>query len=168
MSETPGPDFLDSIAVTLLEKACDGDLRIATAESCTGGLIAALLTDVDGLSHAFERGFVVYDEKAKVEMLGLDAKRLEAESAVSEWTARAMAEGALRHSGADIAIAVTGYAGPAKDDAEEGLVHLAVARRRAQSFDVRHKEAHYGAAGRQAVRAGAARDALQMACKVLE
>jgi nicotinamide-nucleotide amidase len=87
-------------------------LCIATAESCTGGLIAGVITDVAGSSAWFERGFVTYSNEAKMEILGVPAATLSAHGAVSEATARAMAEGALAHSRADVAVAITGVAGP--------------------------------------------------------
>jgi len=167
MSETPSPDRLDSLAASALEAAEARGLTLATAESCTGGLLAALLTDVDGLSHVFERGFVVYAEQAKVELLGLSADRLEQEGAVSRWATRAMAEGALEHSQADVAAAITGYAGPG-GDGEEGLVHIAVARRGAAFADLHHRELHYGPKGRAAIRARAAEDALLLLCAAMD
>ena len=169
MSETQAPDYLDGVAADVLRAAVERDLRLATAESCTGGLLSALLTDVEGLSHAFERGFVVYDEQAKVEMLGLDPARLKAEGAVSDWAARAMAEGALAHSRADLAIAITGFAGKGqKEGDEEGLVHMAVARRsRDTASTIEHLRASYGACGRAEVRAQAAEAALKLACAML-
>jgi nicotinamide-nucleotide amidase len=102
---------------------------IATAESCTGGLIAAALTAITGSSSVVDRGFVTYTNEAKSEMLGVPASLIEAHGAVSEPVARAMAEGALRHSRADIAVSVTGIAGPggATPTKPVGLVHLAVA-----------------------------------------
>ena len=86
---------------------------LATAESCTGGLIAAACTDLAGSSNWFERGFVTYSNAAKTELLGVDAKLLERHGAVSEQVVRAMAEGAVRHSHAQVSVAVTGVAGPA-------------------------------------------------------
>ncbi|WP_210529291.1 CinA family protein [Rubellimicrobium arenae] len=152
MTETLSSDIpkpLEDAITRILQKACDADLALATAESCTGGLLASLLTDVEGCSHAFERGFVVYTEDAKTQMLGVSPEMLEEHTAVSEPVARAMAEGALEHSPADIAVAITGYAGPAGEEAEEGLVHFACARR---GRDTIHREAHYGAIGRGGVR----------------
>jgi len=104
---------------------------IATAESCTGGMIAAALTGIAGSSAVVERGFVTYTNEAKSEMLGVPASLIETHGAVSEPVARAMAEGALRHSGADLAVSVTGIAGPggATPTKPVGLVHLAVARK---------------------------------------
>ena len=163
MSETPAPDHLDDLAAALLKSAAAAGLRVATAESCTGGLLSALLTDVEGLSHVFERGFVVYVEIAKTEMLGVDAARLQREGAVSEWTARAMAAGALDHSSAGLAVAITGFAGPGGKGTEEGLVHIAVARRGLRTHKVDHARAHYGTCGRARVRAQAAEAAIRLA-----
>ncbi|HET7604894.1 MAG TPA: CinA family protein, partial [Sphingomicrobium sp.] len=113
MSETlePAlPDHLDEQADRLMHALCDRKLRVATAESCTGGMLAALLTDIEGASHGFERGFVTYSEESKHELLGIDLDILHKNEAVSEVVARAMAEGALARSQADIALAVTGFA----------------------------------------------------------
>jgi nicotinamide-nucleotide amidase len=151
MTETLTADLTPAVEENverILRKVCDAELRLATAESCTGGLLASLLTDVDGCSHAFERAFVCYTDEAKREMLGVDAAILERHGAVSEPVARAMAEGALARSRADIAIAVTGFAGPTSEG-EEGLVHFACARR---SRPTVHREARYGPIGRGGVR----------------
>jgi len=106
-------------------------LRLASAESCTGGLIIACLTEIAGSSSVVDRGWVVYDNRAKQEMLGVPAALLERVGAVSEAVARAMAEGALARAGVDLAVAVTGVAGPGGGSPEKpvGLVHLALARR---------------------------------------
>lgn len=103
--------------------------RLATAESCTGGLIAAYLTEHAGSSDVVDRGYVTYDNRAKAEMLGVSKATLASVGAVSEEAAREMAEGALARSGCDLAIAVTGIAGPGGATASKpvGLVHLAVA-----------------------------------------
>ena len=105
--------------------------RIATAESCTGGLIAALCTQLAGSSDWFERGFVTYSNEAKTELLGVPAALIATHGAVSEPVARAMADGALAHSRADLAVAVTGVAGPGggSPDKPVGTVWLALARR---------------------------------------
>ena len=132
MSETlePAlPDHLDEQAERLMHRLCDRELTVATAESCTGGMLAALLTDIEGAGHGYDRGFVTYTKDAKAELLGIGRDILDRNEAVSEVVARAMAEGALARSKADIAIAVTGFAGPAGDEHEEGLVDMAVARR---------------------------------------
>ena len=162
MSETLEPALpgeLDETAERLMRRLCDAGLTIATAESCTGGMLAALLTDIEGAGHGFERGFVVYTKEAKSELLGIDRQLLEANEAVSEPVARAMAEGALARSRADIAIAVTGFAGPAGDGCEEGLVHFALARR---GQPTRHREEHFGPAGRGPVRVKSLRAMLEM------
>src|SRR3954463_13337463 len=106
------PDELDDQAERLMRRLCDKELRVATAESCTGGMLAALLTDIEGAGHGFERGFVTYSKDAKHELLGIGGDVLEHNEAVSEVVARAMAEGALARSRADIALGVTGFAGP--------------------------------------------------------
>lgn len=104
-------DFEPAV-LTLADKLRAGGQRLAAAESCTGGLIAAACTSVAGSSDWFERGFVTYSNAAKTEMLGVPAALIAAHGAVSEEVARAMAEGALRHSQATLAVAVTGIAGP--------------------------------------------------------
>ena len=117
------------LAQAVVDRAREAGYRIATAESCTGGLVAAAITDVAGSSAVLERGFVTYSNRAKVEAIGVPAERIEAWGAVSEPVARAMAEGALRVSGADLAVAITGIAGPGGGSPEKpvGLVHFAVA-----------------------------------------
>jgi nicotinamide-nucleotide amidase len=112
--------------------ACEArSWRLTTAESCTGGLIVACLTEIPGSSAVVERGYVTYDQRAKQQMLGVPAMLLERVGAVSEEVARAMAEGARERAGVDLAIAVTGIAGPggATPTKPVGLVHLALARR---------------------------------------
>ena len=153
------PDDLGEAVARALARACDLDLKLATAESCTGGLLASLLTDVEGASCAFDRGFVTYAEAAKAEVLGVPRDLLDRHGAVSEEVARAMAQGALVRSEADVALSVTGFAGPGAEGDEEGLVHLACARR---GGAVVHRERHYGAVGRGAVRIAALRDAVGM------
>lgn len=144
---------------------CDKTLRIATAESCTGGMLAALLTDIEGCGHGFDRGFVTYSDEAKVDLLGIDRNLLEHNEAVSEAVARAMAEGALKRSNADIAVGVTGFAGPAGRNCEEGLVHLALASR---GIDTKHREEHFGAIGRGPVRLKSLKALLDMVEKTVE
>jgi nicotinamide-nucleotide amidase len=143
------PDHLDEQADRLMHELCDRKLRVATAESCTGGMLAALLTDIEGASHGFERGFVTYTEESKTELLGIDPDLLKKNEAVSEVVARAMAEGALARSRADIALGVTGFAGPAGEGHEQGLVHMALARRGTPTM---HRVEHFGAIGRGPVR----------------
>ena len=136
-------------------------LKLATAESCTGGLVTGLLTEIAGSSDVLERGFVTYSNAAKHEMLGVPEAMLAEHGAVSEPVARAMAEGALAHSGADVAVAVTGVAGPGGGSAAKpvGLVHLAAARR---GGAVLHRECRFGDIGRAAVRLASVREALQL------
>lgn len=144
----------------VLHLGLERGLKVATAESCTGGMIAAALTDIAGSSAVFERGFVTYSNEAKVEMLGVDAALLAQHGAVSEETARAMAEGALAHSRADVAVAVTGIAGPDGGSPEKpvGLVHFGAAR---HGMPTRH-QAHVFPGTRAEVRAATTRTALAM------
>jgi nicotinamide-nucleotide amidase len=122
---------LTNEAKDVLDVCRSGGLLLATAESCTGGLVAAVITSIAGCSSVFERGFVTYSNAAKTELLGVPAEMIAAHGAVSEPVARAMAEGALLRSHADIAVSVTGIAGPDGGSAEKpvGLVHFACARR---------------------------------------
>jgi len=162
MAETLDPALppkVQDLADEVLERAHNGEFKLATAESCTGGLLAALLTDVPGRSHVFERGFVVYSKDAKCDLLGIARRKVDSCGAVSEEIAVEMAHGALRRSRADIAVAITGFAGPGGDDDEEGLVHLACARRGGETV---HREEHFGAIGRQGVRIETLKVALQM------
>jgi len=135
-------------------------LRIATAESCTGGLIAGALTAVPGSSEVVERGFVTYTNESKCAMLDVPAPLIAVHGAVSESVARAMAEGVLAHSPADIVVAVTGIAGPSGGTPEKpvGLVHLAAARR---GSGIVH-ERHLFAGDRAAVRERTVETALRM------
>src|ERR1700749_1858438 len=117
-------------AADVLTAARAKGLKIAAAESCTGGLIAGLLTEIPGSSDVFDRGFVTYSNEAKEQMLGVPASVIRQHGAVSEQVARAMAEGAIRNSSAQAAIAVTGIAGPGGGSEQKpvGLVHIAAAR----------------------------------------
>lgn len=162
MPETLEPALPDDVldgAEQVLELAHEKELKLATAESCTGGLLAALLTDVPGRSHVFERGFVVYSIDAKCDLLGIGRNKVERCGAVSDEVAREMATGALRNSQADIALSITGFAGPGEPDDEEGLVHFACALRNGPTVA---REAHFGAIGRQGVRIAALRVATEM------
>jgi nicotinamide-nucleotide amidase len=153
------PDQLDRDAERLMRELCDRKLTVATAESCTGGMLAALLTDIEGAGHGFDRGFVTYTKQAKTDLLGIDPDLLDRNEAVSEAVARAMAEGALERSSAAIALGVTGFAGPAGSNHEEGLVHFAVAVRDRPTC---HRVEHFGAAGRGPVRIKTLRVMLDM------
>lgn len=118
-----------SKAAEIIAKYTEAGLMIATAESCTGGLIAGALTDIAGSSSVVDRGFVTYSNEAKMDMLGVSSKTLDAHGAVSEQTAREMAVGALMNSRADASVAVTGIAGPGggSDEKPVGLVYMGVA-----------------------------------------
>jgi nicotinamide-nucleotide amidase len=144
------PDLL-ARAAELIARYRAAGLMAATAESCTGGLIAGLLTEIPGSSNVLERGFVVYSNAAKQEVLGVPPETLAQYGAVSEHTARAMAEGALRASRAEVALSVTGIAGPDGGTAAKpvGLVHFACARRGAATVA---REERFGDIGREAVR----------------
>ncbi|MGA2485038.1 MAG: CinA family protein [Roseiarcus sp.] len=148
-------------AAALLTLCRERGLKLATAESCTGGLVAGLLTEIAGSSAVVERGFVVYSNLAKQEMLGVPEETLVRWGAVSDATARAMAEGALAHSAADLAVAVTGIAGPDGGTATKpvGLVHFAAARR---GGPVVALERRFGPLGRGAIRLAAVETALEM------
>ncbi len=111
---------LHDAARALLESVDEAGMSLVTAESCTGGFLASLLTDIEGLSHSFDRGFVTYTHEAKQEMLGIDRALLERVGAVSEPVARAMAVGSLGRSRGSLALAITGIAGNADPDEREG------------------------------------------------
>jgi nicotinamide-nucleotide amidase len=143
------PDQVDDAVDRLLSAACEKELSLVTAESCTGGLMASILTDVSGKAHAFERGFVTYTNDAKAELLGVDRALLDDPGPVSEPVARAMAEGALKNSRGDLALSVTGFAGPAGPDDEPGLVHFGLARRGRATV---HRCEHFGSEDRAEVR----------------
>lgn len=153
------PDDVEALIDRVLKEACERGLTLATAESCTGGLIASVLTDVEGRSHAFERGYVVYTNDAKAEEVAVPSRLIDQNGAVSEPVARAMAEGALRCSGASVAVAVTGFAGAAGADDEPGLVHFGLAAAGAPTV---HEEHHFGDVGRGPVRLECLRVALRM------
>ncbi len=157
------------LAVEVLERARSLGLKIATAESCTGGLVAAALTSVAGSSGVFERGFVTYSNEAKAEMLGLDPALIQAHGAVSREVALAMAACALLQSRAQLSAAVTGIAGPGGGSPEKpvGLVHFAAAKavsRQGETVDfaaIRHEEC-FGDIGRAEVRAKSVETALRL------
>lgn len=135
----------------LLEICIRKKLTIATAESCTGGLVAGMLTELPGVSAMLERGFITYSNRAKEEMLGVPADILAQHGAVSAQTACAMAQGALLHSPADLAVSVTGIAGPSGDESGKpiGLVHFAAA---SKSGLLIHSEQNFGNPGRSEIR----------------
>ena len=154
------PGDLDALAREVLESACERDVKLVTAESCTGGLLASLLTDIPGCSHAFERGFVTYTNEAKQELLGVSAALLDDPGAVSEPVARAMAEGALARSHGQVSVSITGYAEPPGDAPDQGgLVHLALA---AKDRPTHHRVEKFGDIGRAEVRMKTLRVALEL------
>ncbi len=144
-------DEVARMAKALHGRLLEGKLSLVTAESCTGGLIAAAITELPRASFTLERGYVTYSNEAKQSDLGVPAETIKSYGAVSEQTARAMAEGALEHSKAEVAIAVTGIAGPdgGSDGKPVGLVHFAAARRGRETL---HREERFGDLGRSEVR----------------
>jgi nicotinamide-nucleotide amidase len=154
------PEVLRS-AESLLAKARSQDLRLATAESCTGGLIAACLTEIPGSSDVVDRGFVVYSNQAKTDLLGVPADLIARYGAVSEEVARAMATGARERAGVGLAVSCTGIAGPSGGSALKpvGLVHLAAAR---AGRAVLHDERRFGDIGRGDIRLRAVEAALRL------
>ncbi len=150
----------------LLQRARYWGYRIATAESCTGGMVAAALTEVAGSSLVFDRGFVTYSNQAKIDMLGVQAATLDAHGAVSEQVAAEMALGALGHSQADLAVSVTGIAGPGGSDFKpEGRVCFGLARR---GHGVTTQTVEFGAKGRDKVRKAARDHALGLLASLLD
>jgi nicotinamide-nucleotide amidase len=155
------------IAARVYQALKERRLVMATAESCTGGMVAAAITDIAGSSEVFDRGFVTYSNAAKTEMLGVPAALIVHHGAVSREVAEAMAAGALDQSHADISVAVTGIAGPTGGSAEKpvGLVHFACARR---GFDVAHRAKIFTALDRDGVRRAARNFALELVLETLE
>ncbi|MAK61943.1 MAG: damage-inducible protein CinA [Ponticaulis sp.] len=150
-----------NLARLIIDDAAQRRLKIATAESCTGGLLSALFVEIPGSSKVFERGFVTYSNKAKEEMLGVPGDLVADYGAVSEPVARAMAEGALEESRANISIAITGVAGPGGGTRLKpvGTVHFAMAR---ENAPIRHRLEQYGDIGRSEVRLSSVETALMM------
>jgi len=151
----------EDLATTVLDHFRSRGLLLATAESCTGGMIAAAVTAIAGSSDVFDRGFVTYSNEAKQQMIGVKAETLARHGAVSKETAIEMASGAIRASRADVAVAVTGVAGPGGGSSEKpvGLVHLAIAMR---GGAIHHHEFRFGDIGRDQVRAATVRSALSL------
>ena len=148
-------------AQALLDLCRRKGLKIAAAESCTGGLLTATLTEIPGSSDVVDRGFVIYSDQAKIAMLGVPASTIEQHGAVSRETAEAMARGALAESGVDLAVSITGIAGPGGATASKpvGLVHLAAAARDGRLV---HHQRNFGDVGRVQVRRAAVLEALGM------
>jgi nicotinamide-nucleotide amidase len=148
-------------AVALLELFKSKKLTLATAESCTGGLLAAVLTDISGSSAVVDRGFVTYSNEAKQQMIGVPPMTIEKYGAVSRETAEAMVKGALAHAQVDIAVSITGIAGPtgAMPGKPIGLVHFAAASRSGRLI---HHDRKFGDLGRGEVRRRSVLQALEM------
>ncbi len=144
-------DDIIKLAAETLQMARDRGFHLATAESCTGGLIMAALTEIAGSSDVVDRGFITYTNRAKMELLGVSTETLRIGGAVTRETAIAMATGALKYSSANIAVSVTGIAGPGGGSAEKpvGLVHMAVAGREGVTLHEKHL---FGDIGRNKVR----------------
>ena len=154
-------------ATALLDLCRKKKLKIAAAESCTGGLVAATLTEIAGSSDVFERGFVTYSNEAKQAMLGVPPEVLASHGAVSRETAQAMAKGALAHAPVDLAVSITGIAGPGGAVAGKpvGLVHFGAASHRGQLL---HHERRYGDIGRGQVRHASTIEAISMLREMAE
>jgi nicotinamide-nucleotide amidase len=155
------PFEIDALARLLIDEARARHVRIVTAESCTGGLVAAALTSIPGSSDVLERGFVTYSNRSKEELLGVRGDLIADLGAVSEGVARAMAEGALEASNAHIAVAITGVAGPGGGSPMKpvGTVHLATAR---ANGGIVHRHELFEEADRDGIRLAATRVALEM------
>jgi nicotinamide-nucleotide amidase len=151
----------EAAATALLDLCKAKKLMVATAESCTGGLVAGALTDIAGSSAVVDRGFVTYTNEAKHQMLGVPNETIERHGAVSRETAEAMVRGALGHANADLAVSITGIAGPGGGTADKpvGLVHFAAASR---GGSLVHREQRFGDIGRGAVRRLSVLEALAM------
>jgi len=154
-------------ASALLDLCRARGLKVATAESCTGGLVAGALTEIAGSSDVVDRGFVTYSDAAKQQMLGVPAGTIDTYGAVSRETAEAMARGALGNADADLVVAITGIAGPGGGSADKpvGLVHFAAASR---SGALMHNEMRYGDIGREQVRHKSVLQALAMLRELAE
>lgn len=155
----------DELARQVIDALTERGMMMVTAESCTGGLIAGALTEIAGSSSAVHGGFVTYANEAKIGMLGVPADILDTHGAVSEQTARAMAEGALRVSGVDLAVAVTGVAGPGggSDEKPVGLVHFGCAT----AHGTHHVLRAFGDQRRQNIRLAAVEQALELVLHTL-
>lgn len=161
MSGPFSTELLNS-ARALLAELQGRSLKLATAESCTGGLLAGLLTEIPGASATLERGFVTYSDAAKTSLLDVAPHLIESHGAVSQEVARAMAEGALARAPVDVAISITGIAGPDGGSTEKpvGLVHLAVARK---GRSTRTRECRFGSIGRTDIRLASLKEAVALA-----
>ena len=150
---------MNDLALRVVLEASAKGVMIATAESCTGGLVSASITSIAGSSAVFDRGFVTYSNEAKAELLGVSPDLIQNHGAVSAEVATAMAEGALKHSRAALSVAITGIAGPGGGSLEKpvGLVHFATA---VEGQDTLHFEKRFGTISRDAIRHAAVDAAL--------
>lgn len=155
------PPDIKRLAQRLLGHADKAHGQIVVAESCTGGQLSAVLTSIEGYSHCFDRGFISYSEQAKQDLLGVSPSLLADQGAVSRAVALSMAEGCLSRTTALCALAITGFAGPAEQEDEPGLVHVAFAVRNHGDW---HRELHFGDTDRDRVRWESIRTALDLAC----
>ena len=155
------PADIEAVAARIVAQFAARGLSVATAESCTGGLIIGALTEISGSSAIVDRGFITYSNQAKIDLLGVQPETLERHGAVSRQTATEMVEGALNCSGCGVAVAVTGVAGPGGGSAEKpvGLVHLAA---KSSTGPLLHREMRYGDVGRSEIRLATVRTALEM------
>ena len=160
------PGYINALATEIIIKAKEKGFYIATAESCTGGLIGGALTDVAGSSAVVDRGFITYTNKAKMQVLGVRAETLREVGAVDEKTAVEMALGAIANSASHLSVAVTGIAGPGGSGHKPGgRVHLASANR---DGVIEHRQMDYGDIGRDEVRLATVKTALEMLLSVLK
>ncbi len=159
-------DDVHDMAKRVLNKARVNRLHIVTAESCTGGLIAASLTEIPGSSDVVECGFIVYSDNAKTQLLGVPETLLKRVGAVSADVACAMAKGALENSNAELSVAVTGIAGPSGGTTlkQVGLVHIAAAR---EGLEIQHRACEFGDVGRSQVRLLTVDAALKLLLRVM-
>ncbi len=160
------PEEIDSLARLVLDLAREAGVTLATVESCTGGLVAGALTAVAGSSDVVDRGFVTYSNAAKTALVGVPEALIAQYGAVCEPVARAMAEGGVRAAGVDLAVAITGVAGPGGGTADKpvGLVHFALA---GGGRSTAHRALRFGDIGREAVRLQSVRVALEMVVEAL-
>lgn len=161
------PADIEQLATRIVTEFTQRNLTVATAESCTGGLIAGALTEVAGSSAVVDRGYITYSNTAKIEMIGVSNAVLMEYGAVSRQTALQMVDGALKRSGASLAVAVTGIAGPGGGSADKpvGLVHLAA---KSRTGTLLHRDMRYGDLGRDGVRLATVKTALEMLVKVAQ
>jgi nicotinamide-nucleotide amidase len=153
------PADIHHLATAVMREACERKIMLSVAESCTGGLLAAVMTDVEGSAHVFERGFVAYTDEAKQALLAVPKALIARHTAVSAEVAQAMATGALAGSLGQLAVSTTGFAGPGAPGEEPGLVFFGLARVNQPTISIVR---HFGDGSRAAVRKQCLRTALRM------